>query len=355
MHCDPRLSDEVAEVLRSGSVIPAHPLALTAERRLDERRQRALSRYYLDSGAGGLAVGVHTTQFAIHDPKVGLYRDVLEIATDVVNEARTDTGRAIVRIAGVVGSTRQAVREASLAADLGYDVALLSFSALPPDAADEELHEHARAVSEVIPVMGFYLQPAVGGRPLPYEFWRDFLTNPGVVAIKVAPFDRYATVDVLRAVCDSGRCGEVALYTGNDDNIVGDLMTQYSRGGRVAEFVGGLLGHWAVWTGPAVRYWRRCRRWVESGEGDAGELLRLNAAVTDANAALFDASNRFEGCIAGIHLVLSRQGLMAGTWCLDENEGLTEGQEAEIDRVCFAHPELTDDEFVAENLDRWLR
>ena len=355
MNGDPRLSGEVGRVLRNGAVIPAHPLALTAERRLDERRQRALSRYYLDSGAGGLAVGVHTTQFAIHDPRVGLYRDVLEIATDVVNEARSDTGRAIVRIAGVVGSTPQAVREASQAADLGYDVALVSFSALSSGAADETLHEHVRAVSEVIPVMGFYLQPAVGGRPLAYEFWREFLTIPGVVAIKVAPFDRYATMDVLRAVCDSGRSGEIALYTGNDDNIVGDLMTEYSSGGHGAEFVGGLLGHWAVWTAPAVRYWRRCRRWVESGQGDAGELLRLNAAVTDANAALFDASNGFAGCIAGIHSVLSRQGLMAGTWCLDENEGLSEGQEVEIDRVCCQYPELTDDEFVADNLERWLR
>lgn len=340
--------------LRAGAVIPAHPLALDSRRRLDERRQRALTRYYLAAGAGGVAVGVHTTQFAIHEPKVGLYRPVLELAADATRESAEHDGCGAIRIAGILGLTAQAVREAGLAVDLGYHVGLLGFTGLRA-ASHAELLAHARAVAEVIPIMGFYLQPAVGGIPLPYEFWRDMCEIDGLVAIKVAPFDRYCTLQVLRAVCDSGRADEIALYTGNDDNIIADLLTRYVSGGVSATFVGGLLGHWAVWTKTACDYWRQCRESMEAVSGDApGELLRLNAEVTDANSALFDTRNRFSGCIAGIHEVLRRQGLLAGNWCLDETERLSPGQTEEIDRVFAAYPHLVDDDFVAENLDVWL-
>ena len=344
----------VVSRLRSGAVIPAHPLALDSDRRLDERRQRALTRYYLAAGAGGVAVGVHTTQFAIHQPQVGLYRPVLELAAEVTGE-RAESGHGpVVRIAGILGPTAQAVREAGLAIDLGYHLGLLGFAGLEA-ASRAELLAHARAVAEVIPIMGFYLQPAVGGIPLPYEFWRDLCEIENLAAIKVAPFDRYCTLEVLRAVCDSGRAGEIALYTGNDDNIIGDLLTSYASEGTAAGFVGGLLGHWAVWTKPACEYWQQCRDSMSGGSASIPEsLLRLNAAVTDANSALFDTRNRFSGCIAGIHEVLRRQGLMAGNWCLDEAEGLSPGQSAEIDRVCALYPQLVDDDFVAEHLDLWL-
>ena len=348
------LPDAVISRLRAGAVIPAHPLALDSRRRLDERRQRALTRYYLAAGAGGVAVGVHTTQFAIHKPKVGLYRPVLELAAEATRERADDESGTAIRIAGILGPTSQAVREAGLAVDLGYHIGLLGFAGLRT-ASHAELLSHARAVADVIPIMGFYLQPAVGGMPLPYEFWRDMCEIEGVVAIKVAPFDRYCTLDVLRAVCDSGRAGKIALYTGNDDNIIGDLLTRYASGGASAAFVGGLLGHWAVWTKTACDYWRRCRESMAAGPGSVPEaLLRLNAEVTDANSALFDTRNRFSGCIAGIHEVLRRQGLLAGNWCLDEAERLSPGQCAEIDRVCAAYPHLADDDFVAEHLDAWL-
>lgn len=322
------------ERLLKGLVIPAHPLALTADRKLDERRQRALSRYYLAAGAGGLAVGVHTTQFAIREPEVGLYRPVLELA------AAEMRGTAAVRIAGICGATVQAVREAELAASLGYECGLLSLAALR-DASTAELVAHAREVAAVIPVMGFYLQPDVGGLVLPYEFWREFVEIPNVVAIKVAPFNRYRTLDVVRAVRESGRAGEVALYTGNDDNIVVDLLNGFS---------GGLLGHWAVWTRSAVALLER----VKKSTGVPPDLLELADQTTDANAALFDAANGFRGCIAGLHEILVRQGLLAGRWCLDPDEALSPGQMGEIDRVCGAYPWLNDDEFVRENLDSWM-
>ena len=349
-----RLDEKVGRRLRSGAVIPAHPLALDSRRRLNERRQRALTRYYLDAGAGGVAVGVHTTQFAIHDSTVGLYEPVLALCAETIDEASATERDRVIRIAGILGSTGHAVREAGTAADLGYDLGLLSFAGMR-SASQSDLLNHARAVSEVIPIMGFYLQPAVGGMHLGYGFWRSLCEIDNLAAVKVAPFDRYRTVDVLRAVCDSGRADEIALYTGNDDNIVGDLITRFSSGGSTAGFVGGLLGHWAVWTRQACRHWKDCRQWIESGEGDPAALVQLNAEVTDANAALFDARNAFAGCIAGIHEVLRRQGLMEGIWCLDERERLSEGQSAEIDRVCRAYPHLLDDAFVAKNLDRWLR
>jgi dihydrodipicolinate synthase/N-acetylneuraminate lyase len=319
-------------------VIPAHPLALTAERKLDERRQRALTRYYIDSGVGGLAVGVHTTQFAIRE--TGLYRPVLELA---MQEAR---GRDLLTVAGVVGPTEQAVREAEIARGLGYKAGLLSLAALR-DATIDQLIAHTRAVAQVIPVFGFYLQPAVGGLRLPYEFWRSFCEVPGVIAVKIAPFNRYATVDVVRAVAESGR--DIAVYTGNDDNIVIDLLTDWNFGGRKLRFTGGLLGHWAVWTKKAVELGIRCK-------GPATPaLLTLNAQTTDANAALFDVANNFHGCIAGLHEILRRQGLLEGRWCLDPDEDVSPGQIEEIDRVCAAYPHLTDDAFVRENVDRWLR
>jgi dihydrodipicolinate synthase/N-acetylneuraminate lyase len=365
-------SDERArlrERLLAGLVIPAHPLALTAERRLDERRQRALTRYYLAAGAGGLAVGVHTTQFAIREPRHGLFEPVLALAMETARDtkrapdARARSAGAPIMIGGIVGRTRQAVAEATLARALGYDAGLVSLAALG-DADDDALIAHCRAIGEVIPLFGFYLQPAVGGRALSHDFWRRFAEIDAVVAIKIAPFDRYRTLDVARAVAEvvaeRGR-DDVALYTGNDDSIVADLVTPipvHVRGTRERtverRIVGGLLGQWAVWTRRAVELLARTRGATESG-GASESLLCTGAALTDANGAIFDARHGFAGCIAGIHEVLRRQGLLAGTWCLDEHEGLSPGQREEIDRVIAWHPELTDDAFVAEHLDEWLR
>jgi dihydrodipicolinate synthase/N-acetylneuraminate lyase len=330
-----------------GHVIPACPLALTAERTFDERHQRALARYYVAAGAGGLAVGVHTTQFAIHDPRVGLYRPVLELVSEIV-----DSGR-VLKVAGLVGDTAQAEQEAALALSLGYDCGLLSLSAFK-GADVETILAHCERVAKVIPIFGFYLQPAVGGRVLPYAFWRRFCEIKRVVAIKVAPFNRYQTLDVVRAVADSGRQAEIAVYTGNDDHIVNDLVTTFHFGDTCpVQIAGGLLGHWAVWTRSAVELLECCKRARQRKEFDRS-LLTLAAQVTDSNAALFDAANGYAGCIAGIHYVLQRQGLMAGRWCLDPDEGLSPGQEAEIDRVCRAYPHLTDDLFVSENLSAFL-
>jgi dihydrodipicolinate synthase/N-acetylneuraminate lyase len=335
----------VRERLREGLVIPAHPLALTSGRKLDERRQRALTRYYLASGAGGVAVGVHTTQFAIRDAKVGLYLPVLELAMEEAVSAD------VVKIAGVCGSLRQAIQEAELARLLGYDAVLLSMGGL--DALDSDsLVEHAKAIADVIPVIGFYLQPAVGGRLLSYEFWREFAKIEGVVAIKIAPFNRYQTVDVIRGVIDSGCAGEISLYTGNDDSILIDLLTQWNCGGQSVRIVGGLLGHWAVWTSKATQHLALAK---SSGPHIPMELLTLAQQITDSNAAFFDPAHKFAGCIAGINEVLRRQGLLEGNWCLDEDETLSPGQGEEIDRVCKVYPHLNDDIFVLEHLDEWLR
>lgn len=337
-------SFDLRTALHRGLAIPAHPLALNASRQLDERRQRALSRYYIAAGAGGLAVGVHTTQFAIRDPKVGLFKPVLALAAEEMNRSLTP----LVRIAGVCGDTKQAVAEASLIHELGYHAALLSLGAMR-HATDDELIAHCRAVAEIVPVVGFYLQPSVGGRVLPYAFWRRFAEIENVVAIKIAPFNRYPTLDVVRAVIEAGR-DDIALYTGNDDNIVADVLTPYCIGGTERRVVGGLLGHWSVWTKRAVELLDRCRH------ADATpDLLRLGVEVTDCNAAFFDAANGFHGCIAGLHEVLRRQGLLEGIWCLDENEGLSAGQREEIERVYAAYPHLNDDEFVERNRDHWLR
>lgn len=337
----------VRERLLEGMVIPAHPLALNAQRKLDEKRQVALSRYYVDSGADGIAVGVHTTQFAIRDPKIALFEPVLELVAAAMGD------HPVMRIAGICGPTAQAVKEAKFATDWGYKAGLLSLAALP-DATVDELLSHARAVAEVIPVIGFYLQPAVGGRALPYEFWRKFAEIENVVAIKVAPFNRYQTLDVLRGVADSGRAAEIALYTGNDDNILLDLVTKFSMSGKTLQFRGGLLGHWAVWTSKAVEHLALAKQVKESDREIAPSLLTLASQITDSNAALFDAANKFHGCIAGLHEILRRQGLLEGIWCLDPEEGLSAGQAEEIDRVCAAYPHLVDDDFVKENLHRWL-
>jgi dihydrodipicolinate synthase/N-acetylneuraminate lyase len=331
--------------LRSGLVIPAHPLALTSQRKLDERRQRALTRYYLASGAGGIAVGVHTTQFAIRDPKFALLEPVLRVAAE---ECRSSD---VVKIAGVCGRRNQASAEAQLAARLGYDAALLSLADLKQESIPQLL-DHVRAIATVIPVVGFYLQPAVGGRLLPYEFWCQFLDIENVVAIKIAPFDRYQTIEVIRALAQSGRAGEVALYTGNDDNILNDLLTQFDFGTQAVRIVGGLLGHWAVWTRTAVSHLALVKR---HSDQIPWELLTLAQQITDANAAIFDPIHDFRGCIPGIHEILRRQGLLEGRWSLDPEEELSPGQSAEIDRVCNSYPHLRDDAFVQEHLDEWLR
>ena len=332
---------------KTGAAIPAHPLALTGDRKLDERRQRALTRYYLAAGAGGVAVGVHTTQFQIRDPKIGLYEPVLTLAAEEL--LRSD----VIRIAGVCGKTAQALREATIARNLRYHAALVSLSALT-GASIEELIAHVRAVGEIIPVIGFYLQPAVGGQSLPFEFWRAFAEIESVIGIKIAPFDRYATQDVLRGVAASGRAGEIALYTGNDDHIVLDLLSEFQFGGQALHFAGGLLGHWAVWTARAVELQRELHQVVESGEPIDAKWFLRNAEVTDMNAALFDVAHHFHGCIAGINEILRRQGLLAGRWCLDPAEDLSPGQAEHLDRVTAAYPHLIDDQFVQENLDRWL-
>jgi Dihydrodipicolinate synthetase family len=335
----------IRERLAEGLVIPAHPLALTSARKLDERRQRALTRYYLAAGAGGVAVGVHTTQFAIRDPKIGLYQPVLELAMEEATKAD------VVKVAGVCGPRHQAVKEAELAHSLGYDAVLLSMGGLK-ELEIHELVEHAKAIADVMPVVGFYLQPSVGGRLLSYEFWRAFAKIENVVAIKMAPFNRYQTIDVLRGVIDSGRTRDIALYTGNDDSILIDLLTRWNFGGETLRIVGGLLGHWAVWTSKAAEHLAIAKG---SGPEIPVELLTLAQQITDANAAFFDAANGFTGCIAGIHEVLRRQGLLEGIWCLDESESLSPGQSEEIDRVYQAYPHLSDDSFVQTHLDEWLR
>ena len=322
--------------LLSGTVIPAHPLALTGDRVLDERRQKALTRYYLAAGVGGLAVGVHTTQFAIRE--AGLLRPVLELAAEAIGES----GREVVAVAGACGPVGQAVAEAGLAAELGYDAVLLS--PVVAGADEETLLARAKAVGEVLPVIGFYLQTAIGGPVLSRDFWRALADQPSTAAIKVAPFDRYRTLDVAHGVAAADRRDEVALYTGNDDHIIGDLLAALPGGLR---FRGGLLGQWAVWTRAAVTM-------VEQVRTDPGSLVAKAQELTDANAAVFDAANGFAGCIAGVHEVLRRQGLLEGIWCLDPDETLSPGQAEELSRVSAAYPWLTDDEFVAEHRDAWL-
>lgn len=335
------------ELLLRGTVIPAHPLALNQDRTLDEFHQRLLTRYYLAAGVGGLAVGVHTTQFAIRDPAIDLFERVLALAAEEVERAAV--GRPILKIAGVTGSTDQACREAELAKELDYDLVLLSSNGLG-DWTEEALLDRAKAVGEIIPIFGFYLQPAVGGRVLSRSFWAAFAELEPVLAIKIAPFNRYQTLDVVQAVCASSRHAEIALYTGNDDNIVLDLLSTFefetARGLIRKDIVGGLLGHWAVWTQQAVLLLERIHAQKHSGKPMSDQWLTEALQVTDTNAAFFDAANQFKGCIAGLHEVLRRQGLMQGIWCLDPNESLSPGQMQEIDRIYTAYPHLHDDDFV---------
>lgn len=349
------LAPPLAQLLRQGTVIPAHPLALTPNLTLDERRQRALTRYYCAAGVGGVAVGVHTTQFEIHEPQRGLLKPVLALAAQTVDEALRQAPRPFIKIAGLVGPTEQAIREAELALELGYHAGLLSLAALR-HATDEELFTHCRRVAAVIPVVGFYLQPAVGGRVLGYGFWRRFVELDNVVAIKVAPFNRYQTIDVVRAVAAAGRQAEIALYTGNDDNIVPDLITEFSfaENEAPARIVGGLLGQWAVWTRCAVEMLRAIQAQRAAGALDYAHWLTYGAQLTDANAAIFDAAHSYRGCLPGIHWILQRQGLMQGVWSLNPHEQLADGQVDELERVCAAYPHLNDDAFVAAHLQEWL-
>jgi hypothetical protein len=345
------MKSEVRRLIAEGTVLPAHPLALDANRKLDKKHQRALTRYYIDAGAGGLAVGVHTTQFAIRD--VEMYRPVLELAAEA---AASWTKRPLAMVAGLSGPTQQAISEARTARGIGYHAGLLSLAAMK-SASEDEIVAHCRTVAREIPLVGFYLQPAVGGVTLGANFWRRFAEIDNVIAIKIAPFNRYRTLDVLRGVAAARALDRIALYTGNDDHILLDLTLPFDLRDKDITtrtyFRGGLLGHWSVWTATAIRQFEMCR----AARGKAtvpADLLALDARVTDCNSAFFDVANNFHGCIAGCHEVLRRQGLMQGIWCLDPAEGLSPGQIEEIDRVCNEHADLSDDDFVAANLEKWL-
>src|SRR5687768_15948532 len=350
------LNSGVQRLLQEGTVIPAHPLALNQDLRINENRQRALTRYYLSCGVGGLAVGVHTTQFEIRKPEFNLLETVLRMASEEMKEELLK--RPLIKVAGICGPTEQAMKEAELALKYGYDLGLVSLAGLNA-WSDAELIKHLNAISELIPVFGFYLQPAVGGRLLSFEFWRDFVEIQNVRAIKIAAFNRYQTLDVFRAVCYSSRRNEIALYTGNDDNIVADLLTsyQFQVNGKPVEkrFVGGLLGHWAVWTKAAVKLFNQIKEALQEKNPPVQELLTAGIKVTDMNAAIFDVQHAFQGCIPGIHEVLRRQGLLEGIWCLNPDEQLSPGQMEEIDRVTRDYPEFTDDEFVREFLKKEIR
>ena len=349
------LPKDVLNVLRKGVVIPALPLALDRDRKLDERRQRALMRYYLDAGAGGVAVAVHTTQFEIRLPEFNLYEPVLQIAREEFNRFTAETGKPIIRIAGIIGKTEQALVEAKIALEKGFHAVLLGVAAFK-NATNEEILKHCKAVAKVIPIIGFYLQPAVGGRRLDVDFWREFAKIDNVVAIKMAPFNRYYTLDVVRAVAESGRADEITLYTGNDDNILVDLLSEYQFevNGQIItkRIAGGLLGHWAVWTRSAVKLLEEVQ--LRTLNGDVQKTLVLANQITDTNAVFFDVANNFAGCITGLHEVLRRQGLLEGIWTLNKDEDLSPGQKEEIDRVYAAYPHLNDDAFISENIDKWL-
>jgi hypothetical protein len=346
-----QIKSEVRRLIADGTVLPAHPLALDADRRLDHVHQRALTRYYIDAGSGGLAVGVHTTQFAIRD--AGLYRPVLELAAET---AAQWTKRPLAMVAGLSGPTRQALAEADIARGVGYHAGLLSLAAMK-SASEDEIIAHCERIAREIPLVGFYLQPAVGGVILSANFWRRFAAIDNVIAIKIAPFNRYRTLDVLRGVVAAGALDRITLYTGNDDHILLDLTLPFDlrdNGVTVRTHIrGGLLGHWSVWTASAIRQFRQCRE-AQGKPNVPADLLALDVRVTDCNSAFFDVANNFHGCIAGCHEVLRRQGLMHGIWCLDPHEGLSPGQIEEIDRVCNEHADLSDDDFVAANLAKWL-
>jgi hypothetical protein len=347
----------VLNVFRRGTVIPAQPLALDQNRKFAPQYQRALCRYYIDAGAGGIAVGVHSTQFEIRNPEIGLFEPVLKQTSAFIDEWSARAGRKILKISGVCGNTPQAIYEAKFSLDNGYDACLLSLSALR-SATDDQLLTHCQAVASIMPVIGFYLQPSVGGRSLPYSFWRRFMEIDNVLAVKIAPFNRYQTFDVVRALAESGREKTIMLYTGNDDNIIIDLLTEYqiktTDGIKPIRIKGGLLGHWCVWTHAAVELLEKIHQITDSHKMIPPEMLALNIAVTDCNAAFFDPAHGFSGCIPGIHEVLRRQGLLPGIWCLNPHEILSPGQNEEIDRIYASYPELNDDHFVSNNLQKWM-
>jgi hypothetical protein len=348
-----QLKSELKQFLDAGTFIPAHPLALTADRKLDEEGQRLLTRYYMAAGSGGIAIGVHSTQFEIRDPEINLYETVLKLAAEEIDKAKLD--RPFIKVAGICGPTEQAVQEAKTALKYGYDIGLLSMGGLQ-GWTESEIIDRVKAVADVMPVFGFYLQPSVGGRIFTYDFWLQFAEIKNVVAIKVAAFNRYQTLDVVRAVCQSSRREEIALYTGNDDNIVADLLTPYKfeiNGQKIEkEFVGGLLGHWAVWTHASVALLEEIKACKANGRSNVTSLLAKGVEVTDMNASIFDPAHAFHGCIPGIHEVLKRQGLMKGIWCLNPDEKMSEGQAEEISRVCAAYPHLIDDDFVKDFLSK---
>jgi hypothetical protein len=347
------MNTSTEKLLYEGTVIPAHPLALTSDLQLDENRQRRLTRYYLAAGVGGVAVGVHTTQFSIRKPEIKFLEPVLHLAAEEIEKANLN--RPFIKVAGICGPTSQATEEARLAVKYGYDLGLVSLGGLK-DYSENQLVAHIKAVSEIIPVFGFYLQPSVGGRILSYEFWEKMVDIPGVYAIKTAPFNRYQTLDVVRAVCNSSRCEKIALYTGNDDNIVADLLATYRFpvNGRIVEkkFAGGLLGHWSVWTHKVVELFKEIKSCAQNNYEGLSELLIKGISVTDMNAAIFDPSHAFKGSIAGIHEVLRRQGVFEGIWCLDEGEVLSPGQSEDITRVTSLYPSLIDDDFVKDFLSK---
>ena len=347
---------EIMQDFRDGVVIPALPLALNSDRSFDEIHEKALVRYYIDAGVGGLAVGVHSTQFEIRDEEVGLFETVLSLASEEMDQYCEKQGKRILKIAGVVGKTDQALKEAEFAVSKGYHAALLSLSAYA-DGSIDEMVEHSAKIAEIIPLIGFYLQPSVGGRVLPYEFWRKFVEIDNVIAVKMAPFNRYQTFDVIRAVAEAGKENDIVLYTGNDDNILIDLLTPFkvrtSQGEKTLRIMGGLLGHWGMWTQKAVELMEKVKTIREKDQIPI-EMLTLAAEITDTNAAFFDTANGFAGCIPGIHEVLRRQGLLQGTWCLNPHENLSPGQSEEIDRIYASYPHLNDDEFVKNNLTDWM-
>lgn len=354
---NPMPDRKILDIIKKGVAIPPLPLALSKNKGIDEKYQKALIRYYFDAGAGGIAVGVHTTQFEIRNPGIDLFQPLLEFAKCIISDCASKKPRPFVKIAGVCGNTNQAATEAQNAASLGYDAALLSLAALK-NASDDDLIDHCKSISRIIPIFGFYLQPAVGGRILPYSFWRRFVEIENVVGIKIAPFNRYQTIDVVRAVAMSGRENDVTLYTGNDDNIIMDLLTPYrinTPGGvKTIRIKGGLLGQWSVWTGKAVLMLEEIHKLIDKDTPVPQDFLARNAALTDANAVLFDAANNFAGCIPGIHEALRRQGLLQTIKCLDPNLKLSPGQPEEIDRITRDYPFLTDDDFVKEHLEEWL-
>jgi dihydrodipicolinate synthase/N-acetylneuraminate lyase len=350
------IPSEIRQKVKKGVVIPAMPLALNPDRSFDEIHQRALTRYYIEAGVGGIAVGVHSTQFQIREPEIGLFKPVLKLASEAIDASgKPESG--ILKVAGICGKTDQALEESEFAVAAGFHAGLLSLAAFG-DADNQTMLEHCEKIAQVIPIFGFYLQPSVGGRILSYDFWRRFTEIENVIAIKIAPFSRYQTFDVVRAVCDTGREDDITLYTGNDDNIVLDLLTNYrirsESGDKTIRIGGGLLGHWAVWTKKAVDLLAQIHDLTETQSPIPPQMLSLAQEITDANAALFDAANNYSGCIPGIHEVLRRQGMFQGVWCLDENEKLSPGQAAQIERIYMSYPHLNDDTFVSKNLARWL-